>query len=131
MTQQPDSDRDLGSPEEPGGLGDLLFENGRVRIWQLILAPGETCAWHRHDMEHLLIVFDGCAVGTKLADGTTREFDIADGTVLVQTRKDQAEIAWNASPGRTLRELIVEFKGSPPTETEQATFTFARSAAAN
>lgn len=126
MTQRPDSDRDLGSPEKPGELGDLLFENARVRIWQLILAPGETCAWHRHDMEHLLIVVDGCSVGAELADGSTREFDIDDGTVLVQSRKDQAEIAWNASAGRTLRELIVEFKNSPPTETEQAAFTFAR-----
>jgi hypothetical protein len=126
MTQQSDDARDLGSPDEPGGLGDLLFENSRVRIWQLVLAPGETCAWHRHDMEHLLIVVDGCSVGTKLADGSTREFDITDGTVLVQSRKDQAEIAWNSSAGRTLRELIVEFKDSPPTETEQATFTFFR-----
>jgi beta-alanine degradation protein BauB len=126
MTQQSDSARDLGSPDEPGGLGDLLFENSRVRVWQLVLAPGETCAWHRHDMEHLLIVVDGCSVGAKLADGSTREFDIADGTVLVQSRKDQAEIAWNSSAGRTLRELIVEFKDSPPTETEQATFTFFR-----
>jgi beta-alanine degradation protein BauB len=126
MTQRSDSDRNLGSPDEPGGLGDLLFENSRVRIWQLILAPGETCAWHRHDLDHLLIVVNGCSVGTKLANGTTREFDIADGTVLVQSRKDQAEIAWNSSAGRTLRELIVEFKDSPPTETEQATFTFFR-----
>jgi hypothetical protein len=126
MTQRSDSGRDLGSPDEPGGLGDLLFENSRVRIWQLILAPGETCAWHRHDMEHLLIVVDGCSVGTKLANGMTRELDIADGTVLVQSRKDQAEIAWNSSAGRTLRELIVEFKDSPPTDTEQATFTFFR-----
>lgn len=126
MTQRSDSDRNLGSPDEPGGLGDLLFENSRVRIWQLILAPGETCAWHRHDMDHLLIVVDGCSVVTKLANGTTREFDIADGTVLVQSRKDQAEIAWNSSAGRTLRELIVEFKDSPPNETEQATFTFFR-----
>jgi hypothetical protein len=124
MTEQPRNA--LGSPDKPGDPGNLLFENDRVRIWQLTLAPGETCAWHRHDMEHLLIVIDGCSVGTRLADGSTGGIDIADGTVLVQPRKDQAEIAWNSSAGRTLNELIVEFKDSPPVETENATFTFVR-----
>ena len=44
-------------------LGDiasrLLFENDRVRIWEMKLAPGEEGAVHRHDLDHILVQIDG------------------------------------------------------------------------
>ena len=44
-------------------LGDvgtrLLFENDRVRAWELRLAPGEDSAPHRHELDHLLIQLSG------------------------------------------------------------------------
>lgn len=33
----------------------VLFENQRLRVWELLLAPGETCAPHRHLHDHLLL----------------------------------------------------------------------------
>jgi hypothetical protein len=43
-----------------GGVGtDVVFENDRVRIWQLRLAPGEKSAIHRHDLDHILIQVQG------------------------------------------------------------------------
>ncbi|MBV8949397.1 MAG: cupin [Actinobacteria bacterium] len=44
-------------------LGDvatkLLFENDRVRVWEMRLAPGEDSAIHRHDLDYLLVQIDG------------------------------------------------------------------------
>ena len=56
--------RGLGDRERPQRqLGDvgtgLLFENDRVRVWQVRLAPGEQGAVHQHELDHLLIQVAG------------------------------------------------------------------------
>jgi FAD/FMN-containing dehydrogenase len=33
----------------------VLFANDRVRVWEMVLAPGETCAPHRHRNDFLLL----------------------------------------------------------------------------
>ncbi len=43
-----------------GGVGTkVVFEDHRVRVWVLSLAPGERSAVHRHDHDHLLIQVQG------------------------------------------------------------------------
>lgn len=43
-----------------GGVGSkVVFENDRVRVWKLVLAPGERSPVHRHDLDHLLIQVRG------------------------------------------------------------------------
>ncbi|HWS45295.1 MAG TPA: cupin, partial [Acidimicrobiia bacterium] len=43
-----------------GGIGTkVIFEDDRVRVWVLKLAPGERSAVHRHDLDHLLIQVRG------------------------------------------------------------------------
>jgi hypothetical protein len=45
---------------ELGGVGTkVVFEDDRVRVWVLKLAPGERSAVHRHDLDHLLIQVKG------------------------------------------------------------------------
>jgi hypothetical protein len=34
---------------------DVLFENHWIRVWEMVLAPGESCPPHRHMHDHLLI----------------------------------------------------------------------------
>jgi mannose-6-phosphate isomerase-like protein (cupin superfamily) len=44
-------------------LGDiatkLLFENARVRIWEMKMKPGEVGGLHRHDTDHILVQISG------------------------------------------------------------------------
>ena len=44
-------------------LGDIanrvLFENERVRIWEMRMPPGETGPPHRHDLDHILVQIAG------------------------------------------------------------------------
>jgi len=43
-----------------GGVGTkVVFEDDRVRVWVLKLAPGERSAVHRHEVDHLLIQVKG------------------------------------------------------------------------
>ena len=44
-------------------LGDIanrvIFENERVRIWEMRMAPGELGAAHRHELDHILVQIAG------------------------------------------------------------------------
>jgi hypothetical protein len=42
-------------PYQPRPGDTLLFENDRVRVWSLTLAPGEFGLWHSHKHDHVLI----------------------------------------------------------------------------
>jgi mannose-6-phosphate isomerase-like protein (cupin superfamily) len=50
-------------PAAPESLGDvatrLLFENERVKIWEMRLAPGEEGPLHRHERDHILVQIAG------------------------------------------------------------------------
>lgn len=39
---------------EPVGT-TLLFENDRVRVWEMTLAPGQACVPHRHAHDYLML----------------------------------------------------------------------------
>ena len=49
-----------------GGVGTkVVFEDERVRVWVLSLAPGERSAIHRHEVDHLLIQVKGDRIGVE------------------------------------------------------------------
>ena len=56
----------------------LLFENDRVRVWDLILAPGESTGRHRHKEDYLYIVdADGVKGESRpMVDGEVRWRDV-------------------------------------------------------
>ncbi|HZR14328.1 MAG TPA: cupin [Acidimicrobiia bacterium] len=60
-------------------LGDvatkLLFENDRVRVWEMRLAPGESSAVHRHDLDYLLVQIDGDRIAGIPEPDTGGRFD--------------------------------------------------------
>jgi hypothetical protein len=52
--------RVVAAERELGPVGTkVVFEDDRVRVWVLRLAPGERSAVHRHDLDHLLIQIRG------------------------------------------------------------------------
>ena len=54
MSETPETDRVLGDV-----ASRLLFENERVRIWELDLAAGERSATHRHDLDYVIVQIEG------------------------------------------------------------------------
>ena len=61
-----------------GPLGTkVVFENDKVRVWVLRLAPGERSAVHQHDLDHLLIQISGDRIAVEPqpdAQGPHREY---------------------------------------------------------
>jgi hypothetical protein len=89
----------------------LLFENERVRVWDLCLEPGESTGLHRHECDYLYVVIgDG---RLQAADGEGKRWearDMKDGEVRFNQVSDEAvHEAFNVGPG-PWRNIVVELK---------------------
>ena len=79
----------------------VLFENERVRVWEMKLAPGERSDVHRHDLDYLLVFLAGDRIRVEPEPETNGpytdalEFDVPVGrTVFVE--RGGVETAVNA-----------------------------------
>jgi hypothetical protein len=53
---------------EPVGT-TLLFENDRVRVWEMVLPPGAACQPHRHEHDYLMLYGRPSSIRATLDDG--------------------------------------------------------------
>ena len=99
-------------------LGDvatkLLFENERVRIWEMRLGPGEEGDVHRHDLDYVLVQIDGdrmAVVPEPDSRGAFRQYLEADvfpgNTIFIE--RGGIEKAKNVGK-RAYREILIELK---------------------
>ncbi len=99
-------------------LGDVgtkvVFEDHRVRVWVLRLAPGERSAVHRHELDHLLIQVKGdkiAVVPEPDSQSPIRDYfeaDVVPGMV-THVPKGGIEAAVNTG-AEPYYEIIVELK---------------------
>ena len=101
-----------------GDVGSkLLFENDRVKVWEMRLEPGERSALHHHQHDYLMIQMGGDKVAAEFesdSGGTWAgesyvEGPVSEGTVIFAEAGGK-ETAVNVG-GQTFREIIVELKG--------------------
>ncbi|MFL2763847.1 MAG: hypothetical protein ACJ0A6_02405 [Dehalococcoidia bacterium] len=50
---------------------DVLFENDKVKVWNLILKPGEASDWHMHKRDYITICIEGGGLDAEFHDGST------------------------------------------------------------
>jgi beta-alanine degradation protein BauB len=92
----------------------MLFENDRVRVWEVRLAAGEQGAVHRHSLDHLLIQVAGdriAVVPEPDTEGPFRDYleaDVIPGAV-VEVARGGVEVARNVGVEPYV-EVIVELK---------------------
>jgi hypothetical protein len=100
-------------------LGDVatkkLFENDRVRIWEMQLDPGETSDVHEHTLDYLLIQLEGDKIAGIFEPDTkgpypagTVEGDVSPGATMYIERGG-IETAKNTGR-QPYREILVELK---------------------
>ena len=101
--------------EVVGAVGTkLLFEDDRVRVWQVRLAPGEDGEVHRHTLDHLLIQVSGDRIAVVPEPGSAGPFreyleaDVVPGAV-VAVHRGGVERARNVGV-RDYLEVVVELK---------------------
>jgi hypothetical protein len=100
----------------PGNLEvgtTMWFENDRVRVWEILLQPGERGAFHSHVTNYFWTVVEGSRGLQRFADGTfvVRDYLIGETKYLEHT-PDTALIHDLENVGdSTLRFVTVELLG--------------------
>ena len=90
----------------------LLFENERVRVWEMRLEPGESSDLHRHGLDYLLYILEGTSIDADRPDGESSRFPVEPGQIVFVPRGG-TERAVNRSPTR-FHELLIELKDGVP-----------------
>jgi len=100
-------------------LGDvatrMLFENDRVRVWEMDLAPGASSDVHEHTVDYLLIQLEGDKIAGIFEADTKGPYPpgIVEGEVTpgnaIYIEKGGIETAKNTG-SRRYREILVELK---------------------
>jgi hypothetical protein len=98
-----------------GPIGtEVVYENDRVRVWEMRLAPGESSAVHRHDLDYMLVLLEGDKIAARPEPDTHGAFDeyleadVVPGAV-VYIEKGGIETAVNIGE-QPYREIIIELK---------------------
>lgn len=105
-------EEELAAAPENRDIGTkVLFENERVRVWEVRLQPGERGPFHLHDREYFWTVVEGGIGKQRSGDGTVkiRRYDEGD-TSYQHNSPDDAMIHdfENAGDDR-IRFITVEF----------------------
>ena len=86
MTSWQDKPMDDSHIDDIHRIGDkLLFENDRVRVWELALEPGEESHSHVHANDYLMICIEGDQVAGKAAPGQDAPYGKAGDFVNIPT----------------------------------------------
>jgi beta-alanine degradation protein BauB len=100
-------------------LGDVatskLFENDRVRVWEMALDPGESSDVHEHTLDYVLIQLAGDKIAGIFEADTkgsypegTVEGDVAPGNA-IYIERGGIETAKNTGQ-QPYREILIELK---------------------
>ena len=97
---------------EHGDVGTrMLWENDRVRIWELNLAPGEATDLHKHDLDYVIVQLEGDRVVGVPAPESGQE--ILDGPIKVGRARfiPKGGEEWALNVGEAAyREILIELK---------------------
>ena len=93
-------------------LGDVanefLFENDKVKVWHLNLAPGESSAWHVHDLDYITVVINPGTLRRE-SEGEAPE-DLENKLGRVQFRKSEKAHRVTNTGTTPYRNAIIEIK---------------------
>jgi beta-alanine degradation protein BauB len=92
----------------------IMFENEKVRIWEMRLGPGESSPVHRYDLDYVLVQIDGDRIKGVFEPESAGEYhgeveaDVIPGQFIYLT-KGGVETAVN-SGHKPYYEILIELK---------------------
>ncbi len=86
----------------------LIFENGRVKVWEFTLAPGESIDTHSHVHDYFFYPIEGATLDVTRANGRVDRIVLEPGKVYYRNGGD-THGAKNVGTTR-YHEVLVELK---------------------
>ncbi|HIM60641.1 MAG TPA: hypothetical protein EYM41_08710 [Dehalococcoidia bacterium] len=88
---------------------DVLFENDRVKIWNLTIEPGESSDWHLHGRDYVTVVVESNGgLDAEYGDGTA---NLSENVVGDFTYHDSHQIHRVINnTGKRYKNVLIELK---------------------
>ena len=87
----------------------VLFENDRVKIWNLIVEPGESSDWPLHGRDYVTVVVESNGgLDAQFADGTTNKSNNVVGDFTYHDSHQVHRVVNNTD--RRYRNVLIELK---------------------
>lgn len=102
----------------------MIFENGRIRVWEMILAPGQASDWHTHSHDYVFVNLAPAQISLKVAEHEPVSRGLDEGFVQYVAVGAEGETQHQlVNAGDTpLRQVLIELLGpsevSEPREPE-------------
>ena len=89
---------------------DLLYEDDDVRIWSIVLAPGQTADWHTHRLDYAVVTVQPGKNRRRNGDGSEDILENVRGAVRFDRVGDGQRHDLTNVGETTYRNVIVELK---------------------
>jgi beta-alanine degradation protein BauB len=103
------------TPEENPIGTEFLREDEHVRIWRIVLEPGEEAPWHTHHLDYTSIVVEGSELERYNGDGTTDRYEVKPGDTMRIYEGSRRHALKNVGKTR-FSNIIIELKNSQSAE---------------
>jgi beta-alanine degradation protein BauB len=97
-------------PENPIGT-EFLREDEDVRIWRIVLDPGDEAPWHTHYLDYTSIVVEGALLERYNGDGSTDRYEVKPGDTMRLYEGSRKHALKNVGTTR-FSNIIIELKNS-------------------
>ena len=88
----------------------FVFEDDHVRVWRIVLEPGQEAPFHTHELDYSSIIIEGDVVERPNADGSTDRIEVHPGDVMRWHQGTQRHGLRNVGSKR-FSNVIIEIKG--------------------
>ena len=103
--------------ENPIGT-EFLREDDQVKIWRIVLEPGEEAPWHTHELDYTSIVIEGGLLERYNGDGTTDRYQVNAGDTMRLYEGSTRHALKNVGDTR-FSNIIIEFKNGKHAPTSE------------
>src|SRR4051794_27551870 len=93
---------------------ELVFEDAQVRVWRVVLEPGEEAAFHTPFLDYAAISIEGDEIERLNGDGTVDRIAVRPGSFTRWHQSSRQHGLRNVGT-RGFANVIVEVKGLPVT----------------
>ena len=91
---------------------ELVFEDEHIRVWRIVLEPGEEAPWHTHALDYTSVSIAGDVIERHNADGSVDRHAVRPGAFTRWHQSTERHLLRNVGTKR-FANVIVEVKTLP------------------